>query len=390
MRIGIAFATVGLVLGFGAKGCNQDRAPATDAFAGNSNPLTDPAAVNMAAVTTPLPRRDAQGRVLDERENGITGAQGEQYPEYGPAEQAGQQALGEADQPPPPMPEYVQPRATQPNTIWVPGYWGHSPKGYYWVPGAYVAPPRRGQLWTPGYWAANGPRYQFNPGYWGPHIGFYGGVPYGGGYPGRGFDGGYWRGNDFYYNQAVNQVDPILRYVYNQPEPVSYPYGRQSYNGGSGIQLLPIAAELLALHEQHERPVRFQYDIDRSAALDRAQFFDFNRGRPGRYFADDAYTLNHLVDERGRTILNERDEGFPGRGNAYGHYKNGKADGELSGRGDAYGNSKHEGRGRDHGEAENEDKGHGNGRGDQGRGHGNEGHGEGEGHGHGGEGHGKH
>ena len=33
-------------------------------------------------------------------------------------------------------------------------------------------------------------------GYWGPHVGYYGGVNYGFGYMGVGFAGGAWRGDD--------------------------------------------------------------------------------------------------------------------------------------------------------------------------------------------------
>ena len=54
--------------------------------------------------------------------------------------------------------------------------------GYYWVPGTWVQPPRVGVLWTPGYWGFVGGVYAFHAGYWGPHVGFYGGVNYGFGY----------------------------------------------------------------------------------------------------------------------------------------------------------------------------------------------------------------
>ena len=58
--------------------------------------------------------------------------------------------------------------------------------GYFWVPGTWVAPPRVGVLWTPGYWGFVGGVYALHAGYWGPHIGFYGGVNYGFGYVGNG------------------------------------------------------------------------------------------------------------------------------------------------------------------------------------------------------------
>jgi hypothetical protein len=44
-------------------------------------------------------------------------------------------------------------------------------------------------------------------GYWGPHVGFYGGINYGFGYGGVGFFGGEWRGGAFAYNTAVMNVN---------------------------------------------------------------------------------------------------------------------------------------------------------------------------------------
>ena len=75
-----------------------------------------------------------------------------------------------------------------------PGYWGWSPSGYYWVPGAWVEAPYMGALWTPGYWGFYTGRYWFHPGHWGSHIGYYGGINYGFGYVGFGYEGGYWNG----------------------------------------------------------------------------------------------------------------------------------------------------------------------------------------------------
>src|SRR5215470_5709239 len=82
---------------------------------------------------------------------------------------------------PPAIPIYTQPYPPGPGYIWTPGYWGWN-SGYYWVPGAWIFPPRVGFLWTPGYWAYNGGNYFFNQGYWGPTVGFYGGINYGWGY----------------------------------------------------------------------------------------------------------------------------------------------------------------------------------------------------------------
>ena len=147
-----------------------------------------------------------------------------------------------------------------------------------------------GALWTPGYWGADGPRYRFHHGYWGRHVGFYGGVPYGGGYGGTGYRGGYWNGNRFYYNRAVNRVDPnVIHDVYERPEP-AYLGVRVSYNGGSGgIAIMPIAAELIALREQHERPIQYQVDLERQASSRRGQFYGVNQGRPEVYIAPEGF-----------------------------------------------------------------------------------------------------
>ena len=353
---------VGLALLLTVAGCKKNAA-GTQAMDPH-----DPANVNMAPVSGPVSGPVSQPQqVLGQRQAGDQYAQGEQYPDS----QAGND---EADQAPPPLPEYAQPVATRPNTIWTPGYWQHSPTGYYWVPGAWVAPPYTGALWTPGYWGADGPRFRFHLGYWGRHVGFYGGIPYGGGYTGTGYRGGYWRGDQFYYNRAVNRVDPnYIHEYYDQPEPV---YGgvRVSFNGGrGGIALLPIAAELIAMHEEHERPIRFQFDLERRAGSNRGQFFGYNQGRPENYFAPEGY-----IEDEGRF------DG-PGRGHAYGHFKdhgdegyghedngNGRGRGD-EGNGHGHGN---EGNGRGHGD---EGNGHGNGHGDEGHGHGG---GEGNGHGH--------
>ena len=46
--------------------------------------------------------------------------------------------------------------------------------------------PEVGFLWTPGYWGWGGDGFVFYEGYWGPQVGFYGGINYGFGYFGDG------------------------------------------------------------------------------------------------------------------------------------------------------------------------------------------------------------
>src|SRR5579862_6679825 len=108
---------------------------------------------------------------------------------------------------PPALPVYEQPPCPTEGYLWTPGYWAYGPVGYYWVPGTWVIAPYPGALWTPGYWGWSGGVYVWRAGYWGPRVGYYGGINYGFGYTGSGYHGGYWRGNNFYYNQAVTNVN---------------------------------------------------------------------------------------------------------------------------------------------------------------------------------------
>ena len=119
---------------------------------------------------------------------------------------------------PPPLPVYDQPPIPEAGYIWTPGYWAwDDDTGYYWVPGTWVLPPEPALLWTPGYWGWNDGVYAFHEGYWGPEVGFYGGVSYGYGYGGVGYEGGYWRGGAFFYNRSVNNFSNVqITNVYNK------------------------------------------------------------------------------------------------------------------------------------------------------------------------------
>ena len=107
---------------------------------------------------------------------------------------------------PPELPVYEQPICPGDGYIWTPGYWAWDGE-YYWVPGTWVLAPQPGFLWTPGYWGWGGAGFIFNEGYWGPTVGFYGGINYGFGYFGHGYEGGRWQNGHFFYNTAVNRVD---------------------------------------------------------------------------------------------------------------------------------------------------------------------------------------
>ena len=160
-------------------------------------------------------------------------------PEYcAPAPAYAQDDAGIAvDVAPPPLPVYDQPPIPAPGYIWTPGYWAwNDDTGYYWVPGTWVLPPEPALLWTPGYWGWNDGVYAFHQGYWGPEVGYYGGVSYGHGYTGDGYEGGYWRGGAFFYNRTVNNISNVqINNVYNKTVVVNN-VTNVSYNGGAGVQ----------------------------------------------------------------------------------------------------------------------------------------------------------
>src|SRR5580700_9074672 len=119
---------------------------------------------------------------------------------------------------PPALPVYEQPVCPGDGYIWTPGYWywDDDISDYYWVPGTWVMAPEVGFLWTPGWWGWGGEAFIFHEGYWGPQIGFYGGINYGFGYFGTGFAGGRWDNGHFFYNRAVMNVNVTdIHNVYN-------------------------------------------------------------------------------------------------------------------------------------------------------------------------------
>jgi WXXGXW repeat (2 copies) len=156
---------------------------------------------------------------------------------------------------PPVLPQYQQPQLSNPNYIWTPGYWAVGGSGYYWVAGSWQQPPQIGLLWTPGYWGYNQGqnRYNYNQGYWGRQVGYYGGVNYGYGYYGNGYNGGSWQGNSFRYNTAVSTVNTtVIRNVYVDRTVVVTTANRTSYNGGrGGLTTAPNAREVTIANQQH-------------------------------------------------------------------------------------------------------------------------------------------
>ncbi|HXR89648.1 MAG TPA: hypothetical protein VN750_05120 [Steroidobacteraceae bacterium] len=183
---------------------------------------------------------------------------------------------------PPPLPDYEQPPCPVDGYLWTPGYWAWAAGGYYWVPGTWVAPPRVGFLWTPGYWGFVGGVYTFHAGYWGPHVGFYGGVNYGFGYVGTGFAGGAWVGGAFSYNRAVTNVNvSVVHNTYNTTVVNNVTVNRVSYNGGAGGTVAtPTAQERQFAHEQHLAATPMQRQHVQQAQHNPASFAHANGGHP--------------------------------------------------------------------------------------------------------------
>ena len=170
------------------------------------------------------------------------------------------------NEPPPALPDYEQPACPVEGYIWTPGYWHWNGVAYYWVPGTWVGPPRVGVVWTPAYWGFVGGVYVFHAGYWGPHVGFYGGINYGYGYTGAGYAGGRWVGNRFSYNTTVTHVNTtIVHNTYNQTVVNNITINKVSYNGGAGgVAATPNAQERLAARETHVQatPVQHQHIME--------------------------------------------------------------------------------------------------------------------------------
>ena len=183
---------------------------------------------------------------------------------------------------PPALPVYEQTVCPGDGYIWTPGYWAWDPDAgdYYWVPGTWILAPEVGYLWTPPWWGWEGGRFWFHEGWWGPRVGFYGGINYGFGYFGVGFVGGRWDGGHFFYNRAVSNVNVVnIRNVYNQR--VTIHENRVSFNGGpGGVRARANAEQEAAARERHIAPVSTQRTHIDQARANRELRASVNRGRP--------------------------------------------------------------------------------------------------------------
>ena len=231
----------------------------------------------------------------------------QEYPPAAPSsEYADPQMEVRATEPPPPLPDYEQPPCPEPGYLWTPGYWGYGGGGYFWVPGTWIMPPQVGVLWTPGYWGWGGGVFLFHAGYWGPHVGFYGGVNYGGGYTGDGYAGGRWERDHFRYNTAVNNVNTtIIHNTYNQTVINNITVNKVSYNGGAGgIAAAPNNRDQQAARERHIPPPALQMRHITEAGRNPELQAKFNQGRPpiAATPRPTAFTAPNVVRAHGATI----------------------------------------------------------------------------------------
>ena len=185
---------------------------------------------------------------------------------------------------PPALPIYVQPPCPAEGYIWTPGYWAYNYdyNDYYWVPGTWVLAPQPGFLWTPGWWGWGGAAFIFHEGYWGPRVGFYGGINYGFGYFGNGYQGGRWDHDRFFYNRSVNNINVTnIHNVYNTTIINNTVVNRVSYNGGNGgLNARPTPEEEAAERERHIGPVAAQTEHMQAARSNPELRASENHGRP--------------------------------------------------------------------------------------------------------------
>jgi hypothetical protein len=215
---------------------------------------------------------------------------------------------------PPALPVYEQPPCPAEGYLWTPGYWAYDYdiSDYYWVPGTWVLAPQVGFLWTPGWWGWGGGAFLFHEGYWGPHVGFYGGISYGFGYFGNGYEGGRWDHDHFYYNRTVNNVNVTnIHNTYNTTVINNTTVNRVSYNGGNGgISARPTSEEERFANDRHIAPIAAQTEHAQAARSNPQMRASVNQGRPSIAATPRPGAFND------RAAVPAREAGAPYRGNA--------------------------------------------------------------------------
>jgi hypothetical protein len=185
---------------------------------------------------------------------------------------------------PPPLPSYEQPAIPVQGYLWAPGFWAwrKSVPDYLWVPGTWVQPPQPGLLWTPPYWSRVEGGYAFHDGYWATEVGFYGGIAYGYGYDGNGYQGGRWKNGTFSYNRAVNNFGSRdIPNVYNQAVTGDNSTLSVSFNGGSkGATARATKHQEALASAGHVGATTEQQKHFELAAMDRSLYSKLNNSKP--------------------------------------------------------------------------------------------------------------
>ncbi len=308
-------AALALAAVLGVAGCHGNQQSATATNTGQSAASTtqdqgsDPAAANLAPATyttTSAPASASSDQSEPAPSSSTTSSDSDETDESANVEPP----TVTAPQPPPPLPEYDQPPCPGDGYIWTPGYWSYAATGYYWVPGAWVRAPYEGALWTPGYWGYIGGHYAYYPGHWGTHIGYYGGINYGFGYIGIGYEGGYWNSGHFTYNRAYTNVNVnVVHNVYNyRVTNKVVNETRVSYNGGAGgVHTRPAPAELAARREPVAPRMTTQVQHEQAARANHAQFVAVNHGRPANTALDHPLEADRNVRPAPRPPLASRE-----------------------------------------------------------------------------------
>ena len=187
---------------------------------------------------------------------------------------------------PPPLPSYRQSTIPAEGYLWMPGYWAWRksvPDDFFWVPGTWVQPPQPELIWTPPYWSQVDGGYAFHGGYWATEVGFYGGINYGYGYAGDGYQGGRWENGVFLYNRAVNNLGSLaIAHVYDHAVTAQDNATPISFNGGRrGTAARPTRHQEALASARHVGPTTEQQKHFELAAMDRSLYSKLNNGEPG-------------------------------------------------------------------------------------------------------------
>ncbi len=209
---------------------------------------------------------------------------------------------------PPALPVYEQPLCPGDGYLWTPGYWAWDTDydDYYWVPGTWVMAPEVGFLWTPPYWGWGDGGFVFYDGYWGPTVGFYGGINYGFGYFGAGFEGGRWDNGHFFYNRAVMNVNVTNIHNVYESRVENVTVNHVSYNGGNGgTTARPTAQQEAAAHERHLPPVAAQTQHVQEARGNPELRASTNHGKPA------IAATARPGDFKGEGVIHAKEAGAP-------------------------------------------------------------------------------